>query len=346
MRSIRKGMFSSFALAAAWVAGVVFLGAANGNMSGQATQSKRKASENCWRTVASMPTARFGLAAAAGLNGKIYALGGSTDIETPSRGVVDAVEVYDPDSGVWAPIQPMPTARVYLLAATDLDGRIYAIGGVGASVGMFLNIVERYDPRDGTWSPIASLPGNRCCLGAATGLDGRIYAIGGFDGAQQQTVYTYDPLGPDVWDRVTDLPSPRAGRFFAATHTDGTIYAIGGIFPDLMTLGTVEAYEPSSQSWTTRRTMPTPRRFLDGVVGQDGRFYVIGGTYGISGFPGPVLLPTVEAYDPNDDSWSLVTSLPTARGALAAAIDLNGTIYAIGGWDGFDVLASVVVYQP
>ncbi len=239
----------------------------------------------------------------------------------------------------------MLTARVYLLAATDLDGRIYAIGGVGLG-STFLNIVERYDPRDGTWSRIASLPGNRCCLGAATGHDGRIYAIGGFDGDRQKAVYTYDPMGPDVWCRVADLPSPRAGRFFAVTDTNGTIYAVGGIFDDNMTLGTVEAYNPDADIWETRRTMPTPRRFWDGVVGRDGKFYALGGTYVTFGFPGPVLLPNVEAYNPNDDTWSLVTSMPTARGALAAAIDLNGTIYAIGGWDGFDVLASVVAYRP
>jgi N-acetylneuraminic acid mutarotase len=299
--------------------------------------------ERCWKSVSPMPTPRFGLAAASGLDGRIYALGGSIDIQNPSAGVVDAVEVYDPSKGTWAPVQPMPTARVYLAAATDPDGLIYAIGGVGPN-STFLNVVERYDPATNAWSPIGSLPENRCCFGATTGSDGRIYSIGGFDRPnRQKTVYAYDPI-EDAWVRVADLLFLRAGGFFTVTDTKGTIFTIGGIFDDDMTLGTVEAYD--YVTWETRRPMPTPRRFVAGVLGQDGRIYALGGTYGITGFPGTVLFPNVEAYNPNDDTWSLVTSMPTARGALAAATDLDGTIYAIGGWDGFDVLASVLAYRP
>ena len=50
-----------------------------------------------------MPTARSGLAAATGPDGKVYALGGVN-----SAGSLDTVEVYDPDTGAWSRRAPLP----------------------------------------------------------------------------------------------------------------------------------------------------------------------------------------------------------------------------------------------
>jgi N-acetylneuraminic acid mutarotase len=48
---------------------------------------------NSWATVASMPTARAGFAAATGPDGRIYAIGGNH-----GSGVVNTVEAYDTKS--------------------------------------------------------------------------------------------------------------------------------------------------------------------------------------------------------------------------------------------------------
>src|SRR5713226_3626822 len=47
-----------------------------------------------------MPTARFALAAATGPDGRIYALGGDTNISVPT--VVPTVEAYDPETDNWS----------------------------------------------------------------------------------------------------------------------------------------------------------------------------------------------------------------------------------------------------
>jgi len=65
----------------------------------------------------SMPTPRYGLAAAA-VNGKIYAIGGSS-----SGGPRSTVEVYDPGSNSWSTAASMPTARAGLAAAA-VNGKI------------------------------------------------------------------------------------------------------------------------------------------------------------------------------------------------------------------------------
>ncbi len=63
-------------------------------------------------------------------------------------------------------------------------------------------------------------------------------------------------------------------------EVDGIIYAIGG-FNDLSGTGltTVEAYNPQTDQWTTKASMPTGRIcFSTSVV--DGIIYVFGGLTG------------------------------------------------------------------
>ena len=87
---------------------------------------------------------------------------------------------------VWAVKAPMPTAR-RALAAVEVDGKIYAIGGSGGGT---LNIVEEYDPAVNTWTTKAPMPTARNSFAAAA-VGGKIYAIGG------NLVQAYTP-GPRV----------------------------------------------------------------------------------------------------------------------------------------------------
>src|SRR2546428_352735 len=277
-------------------------------------------SAGTWTAVASMPTARFGLAAATGKHGIIYALGGSMGLAGP---IVPTVEAYDQKSGSWSAAAPMPTPRRYLMAATDRRGRVYAIGG--ALAGVFRSIVERYDPATGTWSAVSPLPVALCCGAATTGLDGRIYVIGGFanGNVQLSNVEAYDPE-TDTWSTLAPLPAPRAGKLAAITAPDGRIYAMGGI-NGVTTVATMDAYDPCADTWTPVASMPAPRRFLDAVLGRGGIIYALGGTVGSVGFPGTQELTTVEAYDPSADTWAAVAPLSTPprrppRAAWTAAL--------------------------
>src|SRR5712692_6825588 len=67
------------------------------------------AATSTWTTAASMPTARYGLAAATSSDGRIYAIGGFDGASYPS-----VVQVYDPTTSTWTSGAPMPTARIGL----------------------------------------------------------------------------------------------------------------------------------------------------------------------------------------------------------------------------------------
>jgi N-acetylneuraminic acid mutarotase len=85
-------------------------------------------------------------------------------------------------------------------------------------------------------------------------------------------------------------------------------------------LNTVEAYDPSTNSWTTKAPMPTARTSLAvGVV--SGILYAVGGYNGYA-------LTVVEAYDPKTNRWTTKASMPTAlEGGSPAAGVVNGLLY-------------------
>ncbi|CAN5851074.1 hypothetical protein BH11MYX4_BH11MYX4_26720 [soil metagenome] len=84
-------------------------------------------STNTWAPAASLPTARTGLAAATGMDGRIYAIGGygPTALAT--------VEAYTTSTNTWTTVASMPAARGAIAAAVGADGRIYVAGGASGT---------------------------------------------------------------------------------------------------------------------------------------------------------------------------------------------------------------------
>ena len=93
-------------------------------------------SNDSWQTLAPMPEALGGNAAAA-LNGMLYVFGGEQ--WAPEHRVFSSTWVYDPDTNKWNKGPDMPTAR-HGLAAAAVEGTVITIGGCtevggGAAVG-------------------------------------------------------------------------------------------------------------------------------------------------------------------------------------------------------------------
>jgi hypothetical protein len=142
-----------------------------------------------WARVADMPTGREALGAAAGPDGRIYAIGGLGD-----SGPLDTVEAYTPGANTWATKASTLTRRFAHAAACSADGRIYAISGFNGED--ILATVEAYTPSTDSWATVPSIPTPRAYLAAAAGADGRIFAIGGQNNgveAAKVTVEVYTP---------------------------------------------------------------------------------------------------------------------------------------------------------
>jgi sugar lactone lactonase YvrE len=105
------------------------------------------------------------------------------------------------------------------------------------------------------------------------------------------------------------------------------------------TLSTVEVYDPTTDTWTQKAHMPTPRWTVS-VSAVNGKIYAIGGLRSS-------VLPTVEEYDPITNKWTRKANMPTARASLSTVV-VDGKIYALGGGTGMSgpVVKTVEVYEP
>ncbi len=145
------------------------------------------------------------------------------------------------------------------------------------------------------------------------------------------------------WVSKTPMPVARRSMGVAANAT-GQLYVVGGYNGNF--LDTLEKYDPSTDTWTEQASLPTPRNELGFAFSStNGKFYAAGGYNGSGSFSNP-LFSEFDEYNPATDTWTVKSSMSTARQGLGLAA-ANGKLYAIGGFaqDGTAV-ASVEEYDP
>lgn len=202
------------------------------------------------------------------IGGRLYAAGGIVNGTTTRQAAV-----YDPGSGAWSPLPPMPAGRNHAAAGTD-GRRFFVIGGRGPGSGDG-NVVANgfadlqvFDPASRTWSTsadpasgLAPLPQARGGMGRAVFVDGELLVFGGETangpGATEDGVYArvdrYDPVA-NVWRQGAPMPTPRHG--ISPALAAGRVYvAAGGVQAAGSSSAVLEAYEPgrSTRGATPRR---------------------------------------------------------------------------------------------
>jgi N-acetylneuraminic acid mutarotase len=105
-------------------------------------------------------------------------------------------------------------------------------------------------------------------------------------------------------------------------------YVIGGAGADRRELSSMERYDVASGQWSAAAAMSTRRAYFSTCV-LAGELYVTGGAGGAGGATG-ISLSSVEKYSPLSDTWSAVTSLPSAR-AAHTAVTVGTSVYVLGG---------------
>ena len=257
----------------------------------------------------------------------IYVVGGF------DGGGLSTVELYDPQNASWTQRASMTVAR-YAPGCVALDGKLYAVGGRGAS-GQVLDTAEVYDPQTDGWQPLAKMSTARSVLGLAA-VGGKIYAIGGWDGSSAlDSVEAYDPqLG--AWAPVASMSVKRESH--ASVVLDGKIYAMGGFYGGH--LDTVEVYDPQADSWQRVASMPQRVGLRCAAAAMGGKIYVTGGSYQGS------RMNSVYVYDPQADAWTQLASMGIARHEHASAA-VGGKLYVFGGRDDDEeYLSTAEVYDP
>jgi hypothetical protein len=185
----------------------------------------------------------------------------------------------------WAAKAPMQRARAGL-GVVAVNGKIYAIGGTTASgayppdefYGGFVGTNEEYDPETDTWTTKAPMPTPRDYFAIAT-YQNKIYCIGGTVGYKV-----------DQW----------------------------GLFYSGIASGVNEVYDPETDTWTTKKSMPYNGSHLRAEV-VNGKIYVLQSSF-------------LHVYDPATDVWQTEITRtpfipnPSAGSAPALAVADNKII--------------------
>lgn len=214
----------------------------------------------------------------------------------------------------WNEKQELQTARCFLASITDLQGRLYALGG-GESIwqgARVFNTTEVLDdplasPSACAWRSGPAMVEARCGLSAALDIHGHIYVAGGYGGGTRYSSSVEVLRVGDAsegatrgWlaDVVPPMQVARTG-FGLAFGPDRCLVAVGGSPDGLHSHRTAERYDDREGRWRWLPRMMTPRGYCAVAFGTSGLLYVVGGEDGNENARNRV----VEIFDPRAGRW-------------------------------------------
>lgn len=161
---------------------------------------------------------------------------------------------------------------------------------------------------------VAPLPSARSAHAAAV-CDGDIFVVGG-GGRDDRRAWRY-AVDRDEWSPIADAPRPRA--FGAVGAWRGRVYSVAGLSSPKPRVeeypAEVDCYDPSTDSWSTAGTMPSPRGRV-GSLQMGNELWIVGGyEQGVGN------LARVDVLDLETLVWSRAPDLPeTLHGCAVAAV--------------------------
>src|SRR5262245_58232676 len=195
----------------------------------------------------------------------------------------------------------------------------------------------------GNWLTKAPMPAARYTHAAAT-LNGLIHIVGGADQSNCSALTSHDVYDPvaDSWASRTPLQIGRAHPAAAVLNNGAKdlLYVVGGATFCSLKTDTMEAYDPDTNSWAFKASMPGGARNSMGAAVIDNKLYVIGGI-GL----GEALTARAEVYDPISNTWSTIASLPSERYSMAIGA-IDGILYAAGGGNDVPNFTVLDAYDP
>ena len=249
---------------------------------------------NSWTHRAPLPEGRMGTNGTGTINGKLYLAGGlNPPCEHCTQTYRRTLYVYDPAANSWSRKARMPFASAEGVTGV-IGGKLYVFTGNG-------HRLYRYTPASNTWTRLADCPAGH--EGGAGGvIDNKLYVVGGhgIQGGLSRRLHVYNPA-TNTWASRAGLPTARSAMTAAVFKSK--LYVIGGFElhdGNSVDVGTVNTYDPATNTWSTKASMGTPRHSLAAgtvktAAGQL-RIHAVGGySYLTSGVNG---LTTNEMYTP------------------------------------------------
>lgn len=232
-----------------------------------------------WETVARGPRLQ-GLALVPH-GGKLYRIGGF-EARNPAGDEqdlwsVDSVASFDPATGQWSDLPPLPEPRSSFDAVVMGD-HIYVVGGwgmAGDARRVWHETAWKMDLTQNppTWTALAPAPFERRALALAA-HGGKLYAIGGINSGDETSLETdiYDPV-TDSWSTGPELVGDSGMTGFGASA-----FATGGDLFITTVTGSLQKLAKDGSAWTVVAELPTGRFFHRMLPSSEDAFVLIGGS--------------------------------------------------------------------
>lgn len=214
----------------------------------------------------------------------------------------------------------------YAHAMVNDGEKLYVIGGSNES--NFLSRIEIIDPKTQQSTTLEGKIIPRRYFSAVWDGKESIYIIGGvsFNGLRikyEKRVEVFNTRTQEV-TLVKSLPAPT--RTNSAALKDGKIFVFGGAYPrggNLKYQPTVAVYDIENDSWQRGQDMPVAKSTKAFVKGD----YI----YLVGGYNGKQSVNTFERYDPKNNRWQSLPTMPYRISAHSLALK-GEKIYVFGNY--------------
>ncbi len=211
---------------------------------------------------------------------RLIRIGGFTAVNGPGEDhdlrSQDSVAAFDPATGQWSELKPLPEPRSSFDAAV-LGDRVYVFGGwklAGESddsrwhqTAWSLDLNDA----DASWESLAEMPARRRALAVAA-YDGKLYLIGGMsaDDGPTTDVMVYDPAD-DSWASGPSLPGEGMAGF------GNSAFAAGAALYVSVYDGHVYRLAADGNGWESVGQLDPGRFFHRMLPVSDGELLIVGG---------------------------------------------------------------------
>ena len=297
-------------------ASLIIAAAAPGSVRPAAPSSASSIIVGTVRVVGNLHVRRFDHTATLLPSGKVLIAGG---LER-NHHITASAELYDPASRRFSAVGSMRSPRFGHTATLLATGKVLIAGGCdGAST---LGTAELYDPATGAFAATGDLRTARCGAPAVLLRSGKVLVIGGDgmpDANRLASAELYDPAS----GRFAPTGSMRTPRdqFAAVRMNSGAVIVLGGAsagrYPGSTIEASAEIFDPAMEQFKPTGPMAARRYKLGAALLADGRVLVAGGSDNRD-WRGQ--LASVEAFDPQSGSFTVLGNMRAARFKLARGV--------------------------
>jgi len=314
---------------------------------------------NTWTVVGSFKTFRTAYTTTLLNSGKVLFTGGYQS--DPSYGInyLATAEIYDPLAKTWSYAAPMNVTRCNHSATLLPNGTVLAAGG-GDQYLSPITSAEIYNPVANTWTLVAnlnvprfnhlaaSLPNGNVVVAYGSTIQGTGVGQGTGIGAAQGSAESYNPAA-NTWT-ATGMTVQPLGLSTTQLANGQVLLAGGGSPSGYGAANLAQIFNPATNTWSIAASMNTGREKHTATLLQNGKVLVVGGDTAVGYYyysSYPIVLASVELYDPAANTWTAAASLITGRTSHTATLLPDGKVLVAGGIDSNGSLVpSAEVYDP